>query len=165
MARANRQAAIQVIDLLDIGPVEQVLEIGFGPGVGIELLRKRVLDGYVAGIDPSREMVGQASARNAEAISQGRVDLRRGSVEALPFADETFDKALAINSMQVWPDRDSGLRESRRVLKPGGSLALGFTRHSGQSKGGITERLTAAGFVSARIVERDDVFCAVASRP
>jgi hypothetical protein len=49
-------------------------------------------------------MVEQARARNAAAIESGRVDLRRGSVESLPFDDDTFDKALAINSMQVWPD-------------------------------------------------------------
>jgi ubiquinone/menaquinone biosynthesis C-methylase UbiE len=39
-------------------------------------------------------------------IERGRVDLRHGSVESLPFEDNTFDKTLAINSMQVWPDAD-----------------------------------------------------------
>jgi ubiquinone/menaquinone biosynthesis C-methylase UbiE len=39
-----------------------------------------------------------------KAIESGRVDLRYGSVESLSFEDNTFDKALAINSMQVWPD-------------------------------------------------------------
>jgi hypothetical protein len=38
-----------------------------------------------------------------QAIESGRVDLRHGSVERLPFADHTFDKGLAINSLQVWP--------------------------------------------------------------
>jgi hypothetical protein len=49
-------------------------------------------------------MVEQARDRNAIAIKDTRVDLRRGSAESLPFAEDTFDKALAINSMQVWPD-------------------------------------------------------------
>jgi SAM-dependent methyltransferase len=79
-------------------------------------------------------------ARNAEAIDQGRVELRLGSVEALPFADETFDKAVATNSMQVWPDCGSGLREISRVLKPGGSLALGLHQILRQSKGSIAEQ-------------------------
>ena len=56
-------------------------------------------------------MVEQATARNAEAIERGVVDLRHGSVEELPFEDGTFDAVLAINSMQVWPDVTAGLHE------------------------------------------------------
>jgi ubiquinone/menaquinone biosynthesis C-methylase UbiE len=66
-------------------------------------------------------------ARNAIAIENGRVELWRGSVEDLPFAGDTFDKAMAINSMQIWPGAVAGLREMRRVLKSGGTIALGFT--------------------------------------
>jgi ubiquinone/menaquinone biosynthesis C-methylase UbiE len=72
-------------------------------------------------------MVGQARARDATAVAHGQVDLRHGSVAHLPFADDTFDAALAINSMQVWPDAIGGLREMRRVVKRFGRIALGFT--------------------------------------
>jgi ubiquinone/menaquinone biosynthesis C-methylase UbiE len=107
-------------------------------------------------------MVEQAKVRNTEAIQRGRVELRRGSVESLPFERETFDKALAINSMQVWPDAVAGLREARRMLKPGGRVALGFTNHSGQPKGGLTAVLTAAGFADVHVVDIDQDFCALA---
>jgi trans-aconitate methyltransferase len=40
-----------------------VLEVGFGPGVGIQLVLERLAGGWVAGIDQSQEMVGQAAAR------------------------------------------------------------------------------------------------------
>ena len=66
--------------------------------------------------DYSKEMVEQATVRNALAIEVGRVDLREGSVDRLPFDDETFNSALAVNSMQVWPDALAGLREIRRVM-------------------------------------------------
>jgi ubiquinone/menaquinone biosynthesis C-methylase UbiE len=46
-------------------------------------------------------MLRQARRHNAEAVREGRVDLRQGSVEHLPLADESCDKALAVNSMQV----------------------------------------------------------------
>jgi ubiquinone/menaquinone biosynthesis C-methylase UbiE len=83
----------------------------------------------------------------------------------LPFADQSFDKALAINSMQVWPDAGAGLREMRRVLRPGGSIALGFTPYAGQPKSGLPEMLTAAGFTAVHVVEAEEGFCALAINP
>jgi SAM-dependent methyltransferase len=86
-------------------------------------------------------------------------------VESLPFNDGSFDKVLAINSMQVWPDAVLGPQEIRRVMKPGGSIALGFTRYSGQSKDRLTETIVAAGFTQASMVEdTDKCFCALATK-
>jgi ubiquinone/menaquinone biosynthesis C-methylase UbiE len=164
MARTNRECAAWVVGLLDVGPNESVLEVGFGPGVGIELLAQRAVAGYVAGIDPSIEMVAQATARNAEAIKRGQVDLRRGSVASLPFADAAFDKTVAINSMQLWPDAVAGLREIARVVRGGGRVALGFTPYSGQPKRGVDEALAAAGFTTPRMVEQNENFCGLATR-
>ena len=165
MARVNRDAAAQVIKLLGIRPDDKVLEVGFGPGVGIQLLLERITGGWVAGVDQSQEMIRQAAARNSSALRKRRVDLRYGSVQKLPFADATFDKALAINSMQVWPDARAGLKEIRRVLKPGGTVALCFTVNSGQSKDGIAESLAAAEFARARVVDQANLFCAIATKP
>ena len=165
MARTNADCGCWVSDLLEVGPNDRVLEVGFGPGVVIHHLSKLAAVGYVAGIDQSREMVEQARARNATGIQSGRIDLRHGSVESLPFDDNSFDRALAINSMQVWPDAAAGLREIRRVLKPGGRIALGFTPYSGQPAKGLTETLTAAGFETVRVVETSKGFCALANRP
>jgi ubiquinone/menaquinone biosynthesis C-methylase UbiE len=165
MARLNKQCAAWVIDLLAIQPHDRVLEVGFGPGVGIALLAQAASAGCVAGVDASTEMVVQATARNRHAIQQGRVDVRHGTVECLPFADEPFDKALAINSMQVWTDIEAGLREVRRVLKTRGSIALGFTPYAGQTKEGLPERLTAVGFTEVRVVESTLGFCVLAIKP
>src|SRR5690348_7648734 len=104
MAHMNEDCGAWVIKLLEIGPHDSVLEVGFGPGMIIRRLSKLASTGHVAGIDPSQEMVEQARARNAIAIKGGRVDLRCGSAESVPFGDNAFDKALAINSMQIWPD-------------------------------------------------------------
>jgi ubiquinone/menaquinone biosynthesis C-methylase UbiE len=74
-------------------------------------------------------------------------------------------RQFAINSMQAWPDAGSGLREIRRVLKAGGKVALGFTPYSGQPQKGVTELLTAAGFTKVQMVDRKNLFCALASKP
>ncbi len=165
MARVNRDATAQVIELLNVGPDDKVLEVGFGPGIAIQLLLQRLPTGSVAGVDQSQEMVRQAAARNAGALRNRKVDLRYGSVERLPFADQTFDKALAINSMQTWPNAQVGLRELWRVLKHGGVVPLDFTVNSGQPKQGVAEILAVAGFAQAQIVDRSKLFCAIATKP
>lgn len=164
MARMNADCGIWVIDLLEVGPNDRVLEVGFGPGVVVQRLAKLAVAGHVAGIDQSREMVEQARARNATIVQDGRVELRHGSVESLPFDGNSFDKALAINSMQYWPQAVAGLQEVRRVMKAGGSIALGFTPYSGQPNKGLTEALTAAGFKQGHVVESDKGFCALATK-
>jgi ubiquinone/menaquinone biosynthesis C-methylase UbiE len=165
MARMNADCGAWVVGLLEVGQNDSVLEVGFGPGVVIQRLSKLVTVGHVAGIDQSLEMVEQARARNATAIQSGRVDLRHGSVESLPFDDDSFDKVLAINAMQVWTDPVAGLREMRRVMKRGGRIALGFTPYSGQPNEGLPEKLTSAGFTNAHVVETDKEFCALATKP
>jgi ubiquinone/menaquinone biosynthesis C-methylase UbiE len=162
LARTKRDFTRWAIDLLEVQPDDRVLEVGFGPGVGIEMLATMVSTGRIAGVDYSQEMVEQASARNAKAIETGLVQLQYGSVEALPFADDTFDKALAINSLQVWSNAMAGLREMQRVIEVGGQIALGFTPQSGQTSAGLTEMVTAAGFRDARLVERERGFCVLA---
>jgi ubiquinone/menaquinone biosynthesis C-methylase UbiE len=165
LARGNRPFAEEIVAFLDVQPADRILEIGFGPGVAIALLANAAPGVRVAGIDVSYEMVEQARARNAAAISAGAVDLRHGTVERMPFEDNAFDLALAINSMQVWPDLDAGLREIRRVLRPGGRLALAFTPRSGQPREGVTARLESAGFEDARLHELRGGFCALAANP
>jgi ubiquinone/menaquinone biosynthesis C-methylase UbiE len=165
MARMNSACGAWVVDLLAIKPSDRVLEVGFGPGVVIQNLARLASAGHVAGVDPSREMVAQAQARNASAIQSGRVELRLGSAESLPLEDGSFDKALAINSMQVWPDPVAGLRELRRVLKPGGKVALGFTPYSGQQKETLSELLLTAGFGALELAENAENFCVLGIRP
>jgi ubiquinone/menaquinone biosynthesis C-methylase UbiE len=165
LAHGNRRFAEVVVAFLEIRPSDDVLEVGFGPGVGIALLARAATAGTVAGVDSSSEMVAQAAARNAAAIEAGAVDLRHGTVERMPFADAAFDLALAINSMQVWPDALAGLREIRRVLRTGGRVALAFTPRSGQKRAGITEMLAAADLADPRLVDLRGGFCALARKP
>jgi ubiquinone/menaquinone biosynthesis C-methylase UbiE len=109
--------AAWLTDRLEIRSDDTVLEVGFGPGVVIQRLAKLAVAGHVAGIDQSRDMVQQARARKATAVQEGRVELRHGSVESLPFDSNRFDKVLAINSMQYWPQVVAGLRANKAGLE------------------------------------------------
>ena len=125
--RKQRDIAARVAELLDVRLGDKILEIGFGPGIAIQVISQRLSgEGLIVGIDPSDVMMEMAQARNVEAIEQGTVRLLRGTVERIPYDDEVFDKALAMNSFHLWPDQWAGLLEIRRVLKKGGVLVLSF---------------------------------------
>jgi SAM-dependent methyltransferase len=163
LARTNRRHAAWAVGLLDVRQQDSVLEIGFGPGVAIQLLVPKAH--RVAGVDPSEVMLRQATQRNAATISERRVELRQAAADHLPFVDGSFNKVLAINSMQVWPEPLAGLREILRVLKGNGRLALAFTVCSGQQREGVSELVAAAGFSDCRMAETDRAFCLIASAP
>jgi ubiquinone/menaquinone biosynthesis C-methylase UbiE len=98
-------------------------------------------------------------------LLQGGLDLRQASVEQLPFGDASFDAAMTINSMQMWPEKLAGLGEIARVLRPGGRIALGFTAHSGQQRDEVVPALEAAGFSEPRLLDVKGGFCVLASKP
>ena len=124
MARGNEYDATWTISLLDIQPESRILEIGFGPGVSTQLASEKATDGFVAGIDHSDTMVQIARKRNADAIKSGRMEINQGDVASLPYPDEFFDKVFSIHSIYFWAKPVECLVELRRVLKPGGLIAI-----------------------------------------
>lgn len=161
MAGGKNDMIEWVLALLSVQPTDHVLEVGFGPGDGIQLASTAASDGFVAGVDYSRPMVEMARDRNSSRIQEERVELRYGSATDIPYENGTFDTAFSINSMQVWPDARAGLTEIQRVLKPGGRVALGFTPHAHQSRTELMETLSEAGFEDVQLHESEHGICAI----
>lgn len=126
MNGGNRQVNLRTLEALDLEPGQRVLEVGFGGGATLETLIQEKQCGFVGGLDASPKMVQAAERRFASWIAEGRLEVRRGTVESLPWADASFDRSLSVNSLFYWPDPVQGVREIRRVLRPGGVLALGL---------------------------------------
>jgi SAM-dependent methyltransferase len=124
MALANRRPNQAAIDALDIAPNETVLELGFGPGHALRALAARASRGLVLGIDHSDDMLAQARRRNRRAIEEERLQLRLGRFDALPWPAACVDKVLAVNVAYFFCADGTELREARRVLRPGGRLAV-----------------------------------------
>lgn len=120
---AQNDAAIAALELR---PHERVLEIGHGPGRALERIAALVPHGFVAGIDHSADMHAVAAARCARLIDERSVELQVGDSCALPYADATFHKALAVHTLYFWNDALAHLREAHRVLRRDGVLVLGF---------------------------------------
>ena len=124
MAFFNADMERAVVDQLRLTGDEHVLEIGFGPGVGIACLAELLPAGFVAGVDPSEVMVEQARRRCRSAVAEGRVELRVGCAASLPWPDNRFDKVCAVNNVQLWDAVEPDLGEVRRVLKDGGDIVI-----------------------------------------
>jgi len=155
------------MNFMDVQATDRVLDAGCGGGMAIQLIAQIAIEGFVAGVDYSEDMVQQALRRNAAAVRAGRAEIRHGNVAALPYDDESFDKVIGVETFYFWPDPVANLREVRRVIRPGGLVALamegskeaphwhklaaraaqmGFPLYSGAE---VEEMLAAAGFSRA----------------
>jgi SAM-dependent methyltransferase len=71
-------------------------------------------------------MMRQARRRNREALQAGRLDLREGTADHLPWAEGSFGAVLSLNNVLFWRPLEGSLREIRRVLLPGGTCLIGL---------------------------------------
>lgn len=133
MARETWAQNMQAIDALEVAHDHHVLDIGSGPGRSIAELASRAPGGRIVGIDPSELMTDIAVRRNAKLVKARRAEILVASVASLPFADESFDKALCVHVLYFWNDLDTAFREIARVMKPGGRLALLFRTNADEA--------------------------------
>ncbi|WP_339102878.1 methyltransferase domain-containing protein [Haloterrigena salinisoli] len=115
-----REAAI---DLLELQAGDRVLEIGCGPGVNFERVRRDIgAEGELVAVDYSPEMLENARNRIA-AHGWENVELRRADAARTAF-DEPFDAALATLSLSVMPDVRRTVETVSRSLRPGTRFAV-----------------------------------------
>lgn len=102
------------------GTGQRVLDIGTGSGrLMIEMARSRP-DWLITGVDISEDMLELARRNIDRSGLPGRIELRRASAAALPFADGSFALVTSHASLHLWKDPLAVFNEIARVTAPGG---------------------------------------------
>ncbi len=125
MGRWSEPLAGVFLESADVRVTGQVLDVGCGPGVLTPGLVDRYGAPAVAAVDPSPSFVAATLERFPG------MDVRQGVAEALPYADDTFDAALAQLVVHFMSDPVAGFREMGRVTSPGGVVAACVWDHAG----------------------------------
>jgi SAM-dependent methyltransferase len=125
IGRYSPQLATALIGFAGVEPGMKVLDVGSGPGALTAALAERVGLDNVTAAEPSEPFAEACRARVPEA------EVVVASAESLPFADGTFDAALAQLVLNFIPDTVGGVREMTRVTRPGGIVASCVWDYSG----------------------------------
>ena len=116
MGRYSMRLGPAFADFAGVAAGERVLDVGAGTGALTAELVRRGID--TAAIDPSPPFVA-ALERKLPGI-----DVQAGPAERLPWPDESFDAALAQLVLTFMSDAPAGIAEMRRVVRPGGTVAV-----------------------------------------
>jgi ubiquinone/menaquinone biosynthesis C-methylase UbiE len=115
----RQRIAPAVLELADPSNVHDVLEIGCGQGVGLELIGERFPGATRVGIDLDPKMVLRAQRRLGSSAA-----VHVGDVNTLQFADEAFDVVVDLAVLHHVPDWRGALGEVARVLRAGGQFVF-----------------------------------------
>ena len=140
--RMRYRDPVRTLGQFGIGPGQTVLDLGCGTGTfTVEMARQVGGEGRVHGVDIQASMVEAARARVESAGFGSRVDFHQCGAYRLPLERESVDVAVAIAALSEMPQPLFALEELRRVLKPGGRLA-------------VSEEMPHAGYALQRTVRQ-----------
>jgi ubiquinone/menaquinone biosynthesis C-methylase UbiE len=120
----TRRYAADALDLIGVGPGTHLLDVAAGTGAAT--LEAAGRGATVTATDFAAGMVDQLRRGVEAAGHTATVTAEVMDGQALTLADDSVDAAISMFGWMFFPDTDAGLRELRRVVRPGGRIALGI---------------------------------------
>ena len=125
--KGNGPVIVAAIEALDLTGSEEVADIGFGGGLGLDLLLDKTRNGgRVHGVEPSPDMLKRACKAHRPQVAAGRLALHDAGMESLPIADGALDGWISLNTVYFVENLPTAFAELRRVLAPSGTGVLGI---------------------------------------
>jgi ubiquinone/menaquinone biosynthesis C-methylase UbiE len=124
MVKGNRNKYNSLIKDMDLQPNDKLLEIGFGPGMGIQMISQLCESCTIHGIDFSKLMYKKASKLNQSDIDKHKVQLQYGDFLNIPLAQNQYDKIFCLNVIYFWDELIKPFEKSLSLLKTGGIFCI-----------------------------------------
>jgi SAM-dependent methyltransferase len=122
-AQAAEQLTLELCRSAGIRHGERVLDVGCGFGGTVASIDENYSDMEIIGLNIDQRQLARARGQVTPKAGN-RIRFLPGNACALPFADASFDVVTAVECIFHFPDRYRFFEEARRVLKPGGRLAI-----------------------------------------
>jgi demethylmenaquinone methyltransferase / 2-methoxy-6-polyprenyl-1,4-benzoquinol methylase len=119
-----RRRTVRALALDTVAGRGRVLDLATGTGDLALLVARSHAHIAVDGLDPSERMLDEARTKIRDAGLADRIKLVTGDAQSLPYPDGSFDGVTIAFGIRNVPDRALGLREMRRVTRPGGRVAV-----------------------------------------
>jgi trans-aconitate methyltransferase len=147
------------VDILDIHVGDNILEIGCGPGVAVELIAQQLTTGIITAIDRSKTMIERAVKRNKNYIDEKKAVLKTSALAQVTFND-SFNKVFAFNVNLFWTGRAvKELEIIKQYLEENGAFFLFYMAPAVNVNQRITEvvrqNLEREGFIVTSILTGD----------
>ena len=116
-----RPLALATVRAIGIDPGDQVIDVACGTGIISRVLEQHHPDlARIVGVDLNPSMI----AKSKSLTGGSRIEWFQSDVAALPFKNHSFSLAICQQGLQYFPQKETALSEIRRVVEPGGRLAL-----------------------------------------
>ena len=133
------------VELMDVQPNDQVLEIGCGPGAAAELICSRLQTGKLFAIDRSESGVDRTRKRNQEHVDAGRLVVRQIDLATLRVPVKRLNKVFAFNVNLFWVrDAADEVALLHERLMPGGAAYLFWEARNPELVPTIVKKASAA---------------------
>ncbi|KAA0706846.1 hypothetical protein E1301_Tti002166 [Triplophysa tibetana] len=167
----NHMLEENAVKLSNIQPDDTILEVGHGPGIGLQLASQLLKGpkGKLIGVDYSEYMHRMASERMIEEITEGKVTLYFTDLITMPVVENSIDKVFHCNCYYFWPDLKAGASAIHKVMKPGGLMVTTLRLNSLKKAASMSvltgdkwrpevymEALKSSGFTDVRMENRRD---------